>query len=423
MFDRVAPTAFLARQPIFDDGLHVVGYELLYRSSERNEFDGSDAAQATAATILHYLTTFGIEKLTRGCHAFINIDKETLLNGDVALLPADHVVIELLETIDVDADVVEACQRLVGAGYRIALDDFRPDSSNRRLLPLAEIVKFDFRDSQPQERRSFRAECRGLHLQFLAEKLEDWRDVAAARGEGFGLYQGFFYARPEVVRRPGLNRTKAGALRLMQLMAQPELDLREVEDLFSRELEYSYRLLRYLNSAAFGLTGKVRSIRQALVLLGESGIRRFASLLTMTMLGVGKPQELIVSSVLRGRHCELIAEKAGPGLSTGSCFITGLFSALDALLDQPMDSALEGLALDDQIVSALRGESNRQRAILELAHAHERGDWDRIDAAARQLGIEPKLVAEAYVEALTWAQGLDSDGCEAAAAGTVTPSN
>lgn len=405
----MAPDVFLARQPIFDVNFKVVGYELLYRSSRLNLYEEKqDPDRASASTIMHTLTTFGIEKLTRGRRVFINFTRDMLLSGQAEILPPGAVVVELLEDMLVDSEVLAACRDLRQKGYQIALDDFELTANTQTLLRVADIVKVDFRTTTHSERERIRRASQSRELQFLAEKIETWDEFRTAKDEGYTQFQGYFYSRPEMLRGRGLHVTKMAAVRLMSLAAQPEIDLDAVEELFSREVEYSYRLLRYINSAAFAIRESVRSLRQALVLIGESGIRRFASLLAMTILAADKPHELVVSSMVRARMCELIASHVETEHPRGSYFMTGLFSSLDALLDQPMDAATAELALAPEIREALLGEPGHLKSALDLTKALELADWDQADRHARDLGLSVDGAANTVWDALSWAQEVET---------------
>lgn len=404
----MAPSSFLARQPIFDDRFQVIGYELLYRSSPINAYQpDDDPEQATASMILHGLTTFGIDRLTRGRLAFINLTRDMLLAGHAEILPAEHVVLEVLEDVTAEPEILQACRDLKTKGYRLALDDFRLREDTKELLPLADIVKVDFLQSGPGQRAALRQGLREGRPRMLAEKIESYEEVAQARSEGFHYFQGYFYARPEMMQGRPLHASRFGAVRLMELIGQSEIDFDAAEELFSKEVDYSYRLLRYINSAAFGVRERVKSLRQALVLLGESGIRRFASLLALTMLAADKPHELVVCSLVRARTCEVVAREAGYGAESGAFFITGLFSMLDVLLDQPMDQAIEELALATEIRSALLGEPGPHLGALELARAVELADWERVSLEAQRLGVPLDETADALWKALEWAHQID----------------
>jgi EAL and modified HD-GYP domain-containing signal transduction protein len=405
----MAPTTFLARQPIFDGQCKVVGYELLYRASAVNAFEpGADPDQASASTILHSLTTFGIDRLTRGRRGFINVTREMLLSGQVEILPPQTVVLELLEDIRSEPEILDACRALRGKGYRLALDDFELRTDTEPLLRIADIVKVDLRKTSAELRRRLAAASKRLNISLLAEKVETWDELSEIRGEGFSYFQGYFYAHPEMLEGRALHASRLGAVRLMELVAGPEIDFDAAEDLFSKEVDYSYRLLRYINSAAFAVRERVKSLRQALVLLGESGIRRFASLLALTMLAADKPHELVVSSLVRARVCELVALRAGYEEDSGSFFITGLFSLLDALLDQPMEKAIDELALAPEIRGALLGQAGPRREALEMARAMELADWGRVGYGARRLGIAVDDTASALWDALDWAREVDA---------------
>ncbi len=115
---------FLARQAIFDRGRNVYGYELLFRSSGSNAFDGSEASFATSQVIANTLFSIGLNRLLGGKRAFINFGRNLLVGDWTTMLPNQSVVIEVLETVEPDSEVLEACRKLRAQGYLVALDDF-----------------------------------------------------------------------------------------------------------------------------------------------------------------------------------------------------------------------------------------------------------------------------------------------------------
>jgi len=371
---------FVARQPIFDRERRVFGYELLCRSSERNEFDGADPTQAGSSVILHSLfSSIGAEQILDGKRGFFNFDRELLLEQSAMLLPKDRVVIEVLETVAPDAEVVAQCRMLKDRGYTIALDDFVYSPEYDPLIELAEIVKIDVLATPLAEQRRLvsRYGRRGIHM--LAEKIETPEGFEEAQQLGYVYFQGYFFARPAMIRGKELPGLRPVYLRILREVNRPRLDVAVLEMVLRQDVSLTYRLLRYLSSPLFGFLAKVESLHQALMLIGEENLRKWFSLAALSGLGADKPRELVTSALLRAFFCEQMAA-ATPGLAGrgGDLFLTGLFSRLDAFLDCPLAAAVSEIPLPRDVAAALTGEASPLSPVLKTVCAYEAGDWDAV---------------------------------------------
>jgi EAL and modified HD-GYP domain-containing signal transduction protein len=199
---------FLARQPIFDAGRQVFGYEQLFRSAPVDHFTQTDGDAASSRLVSDTLSVFGLHSLTGGYKAFINFTRQGLLQGLAYLLPPGHVVVELLESIKPDLEVLQACRQLKRDGYTLALDDFLYDPELEPLLELADIIKVDFRAATPEHCRLFACQTATRRQVLLAEKVETWQEYRDAVSWGYQYFQGFFEtSRPtrQIRLRPGVG--------------------------------------------------------------------------------------------------------------------------------------------------------------------------------------------------------------------------
>ncbi|MCA1989799.1 MAG: HDOD domain-containing protein [Desulfarculus sp.] len=397
--------AFVARQPILDRRRKLFAYELLFRSGPRNIFDALDGAQATGRVINDSMLVMGGRAFTRGRRAFINFPEQLLLQGYPRMLPKDWVGVEVLETVEPSDEVVKALGELKRLGYYLILDDFVYQPRFHPFLRLADLVKVDILawDDFDQVREMV-AILKSHRVALLAEKVETHSQFRQAMDLGFAYFQGYFFSRPEVVVGREVAPQKLAQLQLLRQINQPELSLTELEAVIKQDLSLAYKLLRYINSAGFGLLSEVKSIRQALALLGRDNIRLWASLLALASLSDDKPDELVVSSVLRARFCEMIAPTLGLATQASDLFLLGLFSHLDAIMDQPLEEALRGLPLNDEVRGALLGQHGRLRLVLETVDAYERGDWLGMSLAGAQLGMNEDRLSDLYAAAVEWAQ-------------------
>lgn len=395
---------YLARQAVFDARQRVAAYELLYRGGPENVFPaGIDGTFASNRLMHDSMNLFGLDSLGGGKKLLINVTREVLLSGLVRAMPPELVGVELLETVEPDGAVVAACRALKDDGYTLALDDFSMRPGYEPLVRLADIIKVDFRATQSEAERSAAAELAHRHgAQLLAEKIETRDEFAEAHRLGYTLYQGYFFARPEVNCARELPAFKLNYVRLFQVANSHRIDLGEVEQLIKRELSLSVKLLRYLNSAAFGLRGRVSSLRHAVVLLGEVRFRRWVSLLAVAGLGDGGPEELVTTSLVRARFAEEIARAAGLDALSEDAFLSGLLSCVDALLGCPLREALESLAVFGSVGQALLERRGPVAELYQLVLTYERGDWDAVGPLARRLSLNEFTLSAAYKSALAW---------------------
>jgi len=327
-----------------------------------------------------------------------------LVEDLVCALPPEQTVVELLETIEPDGEVVRACRRLKDRGYRLALDDFDAPERMGPLLELADVVKLDFRALHPDARRRLQAGLRRDGLTLLAEKVETPEEHAAALADGFQLFQGFWYQRPQMLSAKDVPSSRLSRLKLLQALNQPDLDFNQLEDVLKTDVSLSVKLLRYLNSAAFGFRGGIRSIRHALVLLGERPLRRWATLITLADLGEAHPPALLHSCLLRAHFCEALAPEVAPATPALEFFLSGLLSCVDALMGRPMGELVHQLALPGSVKAALEGHREGQPGrTLDLALACEAGDWGRAEAAEQALGLASDTARDAWLAAQAFA--------------------
>lgn len=397
----------VARQAIFDRDRRVYGYELLFRShSAPNAFDNTEGGLATQQVLANSLLVIGLDNLVGRGKAFINFGRAPLLQGWHASLPRDKTVIELLETVEPDDEVLEACQRLRNEGYRIALDDFVFKPGWERLLTVADLVKIEIQamPRSDQKRLVQRAKAQGLTV--LAEKVETHEEFEWARQIGYNYFQGYFFARPVTVHGRQIPANKLHCLRLLQEAQSPDLDFDRLERLITEDVSLSYQLLRYVNSPLFHVRGRIHSIRQALLFFGETELRKWIALATLARTSDDKPRELIRHSLVRARFCELLAASARQNLKQ-TAFLTGLFSLLDALIDRPLEQTLSEISLAPEISDVLQGNApaaDPLAAAYELARAYEVADWTRVEQVAAQLRVPVTGLGDLYCAAAGWAQ-------------------
>lgn len=396
---------FLARQPIFNGHRIVIGYELLFRSSLENFFPNAQPDVAAASTADN-LFLFGVEQLTRGRRAFLNCTRDFIVRGYPALLPKDRVVLEVLEDVEIDDELVGACRQLKKAGYLIALDDFRNTPEWQPMIAVASVIKVDVLATPQQEQFRLAKKFAGSQVRLLAEKVETYDVFERCLSWDFQYFQGYFFSKPQMLTRHDIPAYKLNYLLVLQAANRSRIDLEEVAERIKTEASLSYRLLRYLNSPVFALVSDVHSIPHALALLGERGVRKWVSLVAIAGMAEDKPQELIVLPLIRARLCELLAYMAGMDEFADDFFLMGLLSAIDAILDMPMENVLKEITVREEIRDALLGRQNRFRQVMDVALLYETGSWDGLDQAAARLKVDVRALPDRFVTAVDWARKI-----------------
>ena len=397
--------AYVARQPILNASGKVFGYELLYRAAAA-DLSCEETRDVAAARVLNdAVLTLGLDTLTGGKRAFFNVTRHLILSDFATLLPPSAVVLEVLETVAVDDDVIAACERLRGLGYSLALDDFTRDSGAEALLPYVTYVKVDVLATSPAERRRM---TRSLppHIMLLAEKVESAAMFEEVRAADFKLFQGYYFCRPKTVATGALSARHVAYSRLLAALSRPDVTVSTIEELIKHEASLTFRVLRCINSAAFGIRREIRSIRQALVLLGLDQVRKWALVWGLAGLNAGTTPELVTVAILRARCCELVAQDLVSDDEASEYFLLGLCSLLDAMLGRPMEEVVEELPLSSNVRQALLGEENTARLVLDAVTAYERGSWDVAAVLSLRAGSHPGRLPSAYSDALKWARQL-----------------
>jgi EAL and modified HD-GYP domain-containing signal transduction protein len=396
---------YVARQPILQVAGSVFGYELLYRADATATSCRGSRDLAAARVLNDAVLTLGLERLTGGRRAFVNVTRQLLLSDLASLLPAPAVVLEVLEDVEVDAEVIAACRHLRDQGYAIALDDFVPGSGADALLPFAKYVKLDVLALSSSERRRIQRSLPPT-IVVVAEKVETEDAFREAQAAGCTLFQGYYFCKPATFTAGAVSARRLAYARLLSALNRPGVGISEIEDLIKHDASLTVRVLRCINSAAFGIRREVTSIRQALVLLGLDQIRKWASVWALAGLNEGASFELVTMAILRARSCELLAQDLKGADGSSEYFLLGLCSLLEGMLGIPLAEAVDQLPLSDTVRKALIGEGNGARCVLDAVIAYERGEWDEAEQMAVSAGIAPDRLPLAYADALKWAREL-----------------
>lgn len=397
---------YVARQPIFDRNMHVYGYELLYRKSMNNFYEGTDDNQSTLELIRNVFLTMHLPKLTGGSKAFINFPKDMLLKDIPALLPAEFTVVEVLERVEVDEDVVDACKKLREKGYIIALDDFNFNEKYLPLLDIVNIIKVEFSAVDYDKQRRFISRYKN-RIRFLAEKVETREEYQLARNIGYDYFQGYFFSKPVVVKEKEIPPLNENLINILKILSHHDPEYQELAEEIETDLGLAFKLLKLANSVYFGARCRICHIRQALIQIGLLEIKKWVYFLILTNRQVIENKELIKNCLIRAKFMELMAEKTVNGSSQFEYFLAGMFSSIDVLTNKDMADVLNELLLPDSVKDALLGKDTPIKRTLDIAINYELLNLDA-DTLGKNPDIETmEFLVNIYMEALTWAVNLN----------------
>lgn len=396
---------FIARQAIYDVGLNVWGHELFFRSSAKDNFaQFTDPEQATATVITEGFS-MASESMPKGRKILINYPHGLLLKNAPLALPAEDCVIEVLETVEPTPEIIAALCKLKDSGYTIALDDYVGQPGYTPLLELADIIKVDLLGRSSVEIIKIGQNLQKYKRHLLAEKVESKPVFNLAASLGFSFFQGFFFSRPQIISGRSIPTATINRIRLIHEINAKEFEVAEVARIISQDPGMSFRLLKHINSVFYSFRQNIRSIGQAVTLMGSRTLKQWAMLAMLADLDSGgRAQELLFNCVHRARFLELIADEIKERRhNPDTMFLLGLFSNLDAMLNLPMEEILTHLPLDRDINAALIGEENIMRQWIHLTMAVEKADWRNLEAMLGLFRLDEQKTAQKHIHAAEWA--------------------
>lgn len=391
----------IARQPIYDDQVNVIAYELLFRQGNSETADVTDGDAASSQVLINAFTELDFDELVGSKKAYINFTRKLLMNPP----PFDksRYVIEVLESEKIDDQLIACCQQLSDQGYVIALDDFVIGPDSDKLLQIADIVKLDVLALPKETIAEYLDHLHHYNLKIVAEKVETHELYEACLKMGFDMFQGFFLSRPQLISGRHVPASKMIVMQLLVQLQDPDINVGDLADLITQDPVLSYKILRVINSASHKTMAKIESINRAITYLGLNHIRSLASLLALSHLS-DKPQALRVQTIIRAKMCEILGSHLNDE-NDSVFFSIGLLSNLDAYFDQQLEDIVRNLPLSDEILAGILHHAGPCGFILSTVLAHERGDWEQIDwPQLEQLGITTDNIKEAYQESIAWSE-------------------
>jgi EAL and modified HD-GYP domain-containing signal transduction protein len=388
---------FIGRQPIYNEQLGVYAYELLFRSGV-GEARIDDGDTATSQVIINAFNDIGIDRLVGDRKAAINITERLLDDSEQLPLDPQRVIFDLPRTFTLTRERVEVIKRLRAKGYVIALDDFTYADHLKPLVALADIIKIDTGPMRVPDLETHVRKLRRFGKALLAEGVENMREFEYLRDIGFTYYQGYFLSKPRIVKSKALPTNRLAVMQLLSVLHDPDSEMSAVEAAISQDVTLGYKLIKLMNSAFFGLSREIDSVKRAVVLLGRKKLASWASMLALTSLN-DRPLEAVRLALIRAKMCERLAEAARL-TGTEHFFTVGLFSALDLLMERDLAAIIQPLPLTADIKAALLEGKGHFGQALTCVKAYESADWPHVNF----LGLSQFQITQAYLDAGEWAE-------------------
>ncbi len=400
---------YIARQPIFDKDLKLIAYELLFVDESGIIDNKNDKNQKSLKTILSSAMQNDIERIVSDKYVYIDYTKQIFEDEAISFLGPEHLVIELSARVEYNESIMNALFNIKSTGYKIALDKVNVKLPDEALLQVADVVKVDFMQTTPADRKILSEQLSRYNLTLLGTNVKDRKAYQDAVDIGFELFQGFFFAKPNIVSTKNVKSLSANYIRLIGELfeARPSFDV--LTEIVESDVSMSFKLLKLINSATFYRSRKINSINQALVILGLKELRKWATLIMLNENCQGKPDELIRLALMRAKIMEMLSGMKQPNCDSSKAFLVGLLSLIDVMLDNDMAQVLKELPLDEEIIAALRDKSNQFGQMLNLVELYEESEFKSFKALAEQLKISTQQVPYIYFEALEWTEQLIKD--------------
>ena len=400
--------AFIARQPILDRAKEVFAYELFFRDGKNNCYPSVERDEATTKLIAKNYQTLGLDDISCSKKSLINFQSETLMSGLPTSLDPENVVVELIAGVRDDSSLLDMCKHVKKMGYKIALDDqdFALKLRWNEFLPYVDMFKVNSNHENVDFLAKNVNRFVDANVQLIADKVETQENFNIFKDMGFDYFQGYFFARPESVSNENLPTSKLTLVELLGASSSESFDVESINSVIEHDVGLSYMLLRFINNPTINKRYKITSLRHALNYMGEVEIKKFIALLTLANLSDDKPLELLHLSLVRGKFCDLVGTEKNIGSNPPTAFLVGLFSMLDALLDQEMQLLLKKLPLVDEVKEALCGGQNDLSVYLMLVKAFESGNWLKVIRISKILEIDQKTLHSLFNEAILWGNGV-----------------
>jgi c-di-GMP phosphodiesterase len=402
------PTVSIARQPVFDQNGRLWGYDLFCIRNGDNRGNGSlDAAACMASGASIHLKQI----LQGGKKVIVDFTEENISEQLPYALPPVLTVIKIDEQSCQRQSNMEALHRLKADGYLIAVAGFTGNPACAPIFSLADIIVIAAQGKESDALRTEIAAAQRYGALLLASKVQDRHLYETCRKLGFSIFSGAFFKYPDTMTARKLSSNEVLRFRLLELIERGDSDINALAAAIQTDVTISFRLLTFLNSAAFAFSQRIKSIHHAIGLLGWPKIKNWLRVVLLTDMNQNNDSgELVLLSAQRGMFLELVARDHDFwGFDPESLHLLGLFSLLDALLRLPMTEITSYLPIEDKMKRALcREAQNEYLPLLQMSQCFEEAQWQDADVMVQQLNLDRTKVSIAFQKSIEWARELET---------------
>jgi len=392
-------TAYIGRQPIYSPQLVVVGYELLFRNNDKNSAQIIDDMSATTEVMFNAFVEIGLEAIVGNSSAHFKISTD-FLDSDLEIpFSPEKVILELLDHEEVENRHIVAIKKLVSEGFRFEVNSCGTDPKPE-LLEYISIVSIDYTTGSKDSFISSITKLKKLSVLIKASKIETQEEFDFCKNLGIDLFQGYFLSKPKLISQGKIPNNQMAILQLLERLQDPEISTEELEELILRDVSFSYKILKYCNSASVAPSTPIDTISRAITFLGLTKIKQWVTILAVSSIS-DKPEVLMENALVRSRMCEILAPSMGISEVKG-CATAGLFSVLDVLMDRPMEEILEKLPLSDIVRNTLLTYEGPIGEMLLSVVCYEQGNI----AYAEFTDVTMDALKLAYIDAIAWEKEL-----------------
>lgn len=389
--------SYIARQPIFDLSLNVIGYELLYRAGAENTAVFQDGDEATRNLLSDAITVFGLASLTDGRTAYVNFTENLIMSDFVLLANPRQVAVEVLENTRVTERLVRRLQELKSKGYRLALDDYVGNPVFDPIVPMMNTLKVDFRLTTPEKQREIAEKYRRRNIMLLAEKVEDRADYERARQFGYRQFQGYFFQKPQHLTKALPDINASTYIRLLRELNRQDVDLVGCAEIIRTDATLTYHLLKKVSTLQYYRGNSVTVISQAVAYLGIDELYHWTVLMMARNVNRTYSDETVRNAYLRGIFLERLLARSAYSTKKSFGFLAGMFSLMEQIMDEPMERILEGISIPDEVKSLLLNRENSNlRPFLDFVIAYEQDEATVIP----EVNLSDEQIMELYVKSI-----------------------
>lgn len=402
---------YFARKAVYNENLGIYGYDLLFDNNSNMSVYNKEIIEKRIEKICD-IGTVGINRFTSNRKAFIMCTNLTLLEEIPNLLGSKNIIIELNKHIEVNELIINAIENYKKEGFVICYDYSDEDITDNvlsQIINYIDIIRIDVtKDIDIVKELLSKFKILNNNVKFLANNILDEAKYEETVSLGFSLFSGEYFSIPTVIDNKEISIRNENRYNIIIELLNDNFDIERVESIIKSDLSISYKLMRFLNSPVFGFVQNINSIRQAIMLLGKEELRKWLTLIIVSDMESVDNEEKIKNTIIRGRFCELVAEKSFI-IKKSKAFIVGLFSELNIFVEEDMNEILDKIKLDPEVKAALLGEENILKMILDLVKSYEKMDVKKIADLSSKLNVNKGDLFDLYSQSIDWLNEIDTN--------------